>query len=466
MGKTKPFPSPIITDGLCPPSCVTSDPKPNYGHLFGRVWSFQPGQTFKASCVALYQVSASPCPKARLAGDSSRFPGQKRFDTGLLRSATPSSSPRLGRLVETGTRWGTAASVNILLWRERDWAVNSHLEASVVPAVSAIIVVSRKNISSKRIRSKKLAISAFLVYHIFHPGGIEMNFVLMNVSNIVELLTVPLLWIRNLKIQVGKNAGKRDQQEHDRRIEDHPNGYPRLAAFVTADPAFAVVRGFKNLHARNILMKQDRLSELEIQLNDVDAKEDTQLFLSSRRHDQNPERRQLLADIDDALRAYERAISCYRGMTVMSRPTASSVRSVVNWMDGNKPLVRSESMFLDHRDDLLSFASADDHAVFDELVEWLLIKIVPKRFAASMTRARTDDVHTHLYEPHRVEQISRLIVTLTVVLLLSLPMAVLSDIPSDHARFGIILLSTMAFAAVLSITTTARKAEIFAATAA
>ena len=39
-------------------------------------------------------------------------------------------------------------------------------------------------------------------------------------------------------------------------------------------------------------------------------------------------------------------------------------------------------MFLDHRDDLLSLASADDHAVFDELVEWLLIKIVPKRFAA------------------------------------------------------------------------------------
>lgn len=83
-----------------------------------------------------------------------------------------------------------------------------------------------------------------------------------------------------------------------------------------------------------------------------------------------------------------------------------------------------------------------------------------------MTRARTDDVFTHLYEPHRVEQISRLIVTLTVVLLLLLPMAVLSDMPSDHARFGMILLSTMAFAAVLSIMTKARKAEIFAATAA
>lgn len=83
-----------------------------------------------------------------------------------------------------------------------------------------------------------------------------------------------------------------------------------------------------------------------------------------------------------------------------------------------------------------------------------------------MTRARTDDVFTHLYAPHRVEQISRLIVTLAVVLLLLLPMAVLSDMPSDHARFGIIFFSTMAFAAFLATMTKARKPEIFAATAA
>ncbi|MCJ1262903.1 hypothetical protein MMC22_002773 [Lobaria immixta] len=293
----------------------------------------------------------------------------------------------------------------------------------------------------------------------------------MNVSNLLESLTVPLRWVRNLKVLGGKNADTGDQREHNRRIEDYSNGYPRLAAFVTADPAFGVIRSFKNLHARNILMRQDRLSELEIQLNDVDAEEDTQLFLSSRRHDQNPKRRQVLADIDDALHAYERAISCYRNMVLLSRPTASSVQSVVNWMDGNKPLVRSESTYLDFREDLVSLATADDHTVFDELIEWLLIKIVPKRLASSIlssktTRARTDDVHTHLYESHRVEQISRLIVTLTVVLLLLSPMAVLSDMRSDRARFGVILSSTMAFAAVMATMTKAKKPEIFAAAAA
>lgn len=71
-------------------------------------------------------------------------------------------------------------------------------------------------------------------------------------------------------------------------------------------------------------------------------------------------------------------------MAMLSRPTASNVQSVVNWMDGNKPLVKSESMYLEHREDLVSLSKEDDHAVFEELVEWLLMKIVPKRFAASV----------------------------------------------------------------------------------
>lgn len=74
-------------------------------------------------------------------------------------------------------------------------------------------------------------------------------------------------------------------------------------------------------------------------------------------------------------------------MASLSRPTASNVQSVVNWMDGNKPLVRSESIYLDYREDLVSLATTDDHAVFDELVQWLLIKMVPRRFAASVRRS-------------------------------------------------------------------------------
>ena len=87
-------------------------------------------------------------------------------------------------------------------------------------------------------------------------------------------------------------------------VEDYRNGYPRLAAFTAADPCFSIVRGFGNLYARNVLLKQDRLAELEAQLDHVDAHESTQWYLSSRRADNNPTRTRLVQDIDIALNEY------------------------------------------------------------------------------------------------------------------------------------------------------------------
>jgi hypothetical protein len=91
-------------------------------------------------------------------------------------------------------------------------------------------------------------------------------------------------------------------------VEEFRNGYPRLAAFTAADPSFTIVRGFGSLFARRALLKQDRLAELEAQLNLVDAEENTQWYLSSRRADKNSERIRLTQDIDVALDEYSKAL--------------------------------------------------------------------------------------------------------------------------------------------------------------
>src|SRR4051812_44747277 len=87
-------------------------------------------------------------------------------------------------------------------------------------------------------------------------------------------------------------------------VEDHPLGYPRLAAFVSSHPAFGIVRRFRALQARIILLHQDRLSEIEARLRAVDSDEEVQLFLSSRRRDENDRRRDLLAEAEQELHAY------------------------------------------------------------------------------------------------------------------------------------------------------------------
>jgi hypothetical protein len=73
---------------------------------------------------------------------------------------------------------------------------------------------------------------------------------------------------------------------------------------MAADPGFSIVRRFSNLFARNLLLKQDRLADLEGQLAQVDSREDVQWYLSSRRADKNTERLRILGDLDEALHEY------------------------------------------------------------------------------------------------------------------------------------------------------------------
>jgi hypothetical protein len=83
-----------------------------------------------------------------------------------------------------------------------------------------------------------------------------------------------------------------------------------------------------------------------------------------------------------------------------------------------------------------------------------------------MTQAQTEDGNIHLYTPSRVHHFSRLVVTLLVIGLLLIPMVILYNLSGDLAKFLTIVISTFAFAVMLTIGTNARKAEIFTATAA
>ena len=87
-------------------------------------------------------------------------------------------------------------------------------------------------------------------------------------------------------------------------VEDFKAGYPRFAALVGSHPSFHVCRRFSRLRARLLLIKQDELSSLETQLDEVDRQETRLLFLGSRRLDKNGERLELIAKIDGALSDY------------------------------------------------------------------------------------------------------------------------------------------------------------------
>lgn len=91
-------------------------------------------------------------------------------------------------------------------------------------------------------------------------------------------------------------------------LEDYPQGYPRLAAFLALDRDFSVFKRFDYLHTRSLLEQQDELAELQERLNQCDDTEPIRLGLSSRRQDENQERRELLRQVTAKLQEYDRSV--------------------------------------------------------------------------------------------------------------------------------------------------------------
>lgn len=90
-------------------------------------------------------------------------------------------------------------------------------------------------------------------------------------------------------------------------VEPSPLGYPQFSTLVGAHPAFSVSRHFSVVRARLLLLKQQRMAALEKQLEELDLQEPRPLYLGSFQADANALRLQVLKDLDEALRDYDKS---------------------------------------------------------------------------------------------------------------------------------------------------------------
>jgi hypothetical protein len=88
------------------------------------------------------------------------------------------------------------------------------------------------------------------------------------------------------------------------QVENYPQGYPRYSAFIAADGAFNIYRRFSVVRSRLLLLKQDKISQLEEQLQEIDENESAPLFLGYSRRDRNDERNRVLQELEVTLAEY------------------------------------------------------------------------------------------------------------------------------------------------------------------
>ncbi|KAF2495500.1 hypothetical protein BU16DRAFT_561784 [Lophium mytilinum] len=258
------------------------------------------------------------------------------------------------------------------------------------------------------------------------------------------------------------------------QVEDFPSGYPRFAALISSHPYFQICRRFSALRARMLLHKQDKLSQLEEQLEQIDREEPKVLFLGSYRRDSNPARKQVLENIDAALADYDELIHRNERVLGLERPNRRDIANLENWIDSTGCLARQETAYLGKGEDLATLASPADRALnaFEGPIEGFLIWIATKfnkvwlpleSENASPRLQVSRDPNVHIFSSALVARLGRFLVASLLVLLLLIPVIIVNAIDSVALRLLVIAISSTIFIIVLSMLTKARTGEIFVA---
>jgi hypothetical protein len=163
-------------------------------------------------------------------------------------------------------------------------------------------------------------------------------------------------------------------------------------------------------------------------------------------------------------------------MVGLSRPAHADFKSVHNFITGNQPVIRKEQTWIQCKEDLVTLRPGRERALLDAAIEYALkwancwaIKYV---FCSKETKEKTDGIGVY-YTRTRIEGLAISIITIMILVLLVVPIYILFHLVDGNYTsrtysicIGVLLISTLAFSAVLSLFTRARRHEILGAAAA
>ncbi|KAL9079221.1 MAG: hypothetical protein Q9157_001890 [Trypethelium eluteriae] len=268
-------------------------------------------------------------------------------------------------------------------------------------------------------------------------------------------------------------------------VESCPRGYPNFAAFLDSDESFMVYRRFGYLQSRLLLEKQDELRKLETTLDEWDERDGKQDPDKVNRRDLSEEdaapRRALFVQIEEKFRDYASLLTVAQQLVSFNKPAASDYKSIINYMNQVAPVPKREAAWVRCREDLVTLRHRREHAWLDSGIEHLLKflqqrmgakKIIEYLFRSPETKQKCQGPGVY-YDHERINNFASGIIIFAILTLLVVPIYVLyhlvADIGtsrSDAICIGVLLVFTLAFSAILSLFTRARRHEILGSAAA
>ncbi|KAH7080210.1 hypothetical protein BKA63DRAFT_238185 [Paraphoma chrysanthemicola] len=263
------------------------------------------------------------------------------------------------------------------------------------------------------------------------------------------------------------------------------DGYPALANWIARDPdnETLIFRKFARLAARNLLYLQARLTSLESEIDRLDGEAwqsaDFEARQSSRRwetliqhaEDATRPEKQRVAKLDELstlLREYYETLVLQSHVAQMRRPDVRPLSAFRDYLHGKAivykqtvamPLISGRAKaFLDDDKDLVTLARPIEEDYLSQFLQnhWLFRK------RTSVDPYDRTTTHKNL---HIVRTVAVLDMVLAAILLIG-AIVNLYLVPNPKAKLGLVAMYTMLFASSVALCTNARRAEVFAATAA
>ncbi|KAH6710668.1 hypothetical protein BKA61DRAFT_612157 [Leptodontidium sp. MPI-SDFR-AT-0119] len=270
----------------------------------------------------------------------------------------------------------------------------------------------------------------------------------------------------------------REQGYHNLRKEYYqkvPNGFPRLATFVSSDDDCQIYRGFKTCHNRIIHHCEVELTELEKQLHELDKRDNDNPITSHRlkriKHKAGWDEEQniLIDKIKVKLKEYDELVLRHAQMQALGKPPKRVHKALFNWIWRYKPLATGYWDFILYEEDFLSI-KGDSTSYFEIFIQnrlkswpWKLLK---QRLITENERKKTDDRLVTYYSASRLKAFAGLLLVLTTVGILLAPVFLLFLIPMSRSLMAVTAsIFIILFSVVVSVVTGAQVYEVFVSTA-
>ncbi|KAI8711118.1 hypothetical protein NCS52_01487200 [Fusarium sp. LHS14.1] len=247
-------------------------------------------------------------------------------------------------------------------------------------------------------------------------------------------------------------------------VEDYNQGYPQFTALLAAHRPWFICRRFDKLRARLLLLKQDKLTDLEQRLEQIDREEETLLFLGRSRIDGNKSRLSTLSEIETALADYDQFAARAARAFSLQPADEKDIASLQNWVAATGCLAADETAYLSCFDELISLAPVADSAIqqLESWVEESLTRHWPEfRNGRSHNRSRRDKVY--LFKGRLIQRTAKAVLFSIITLLLLMPVIACNLISTASVRIMIVIVFTIAYLVILSWLTKSRTIELILA---